>query len=122
MQILEMAHTARPLAGVSPGGPMQPRSPANGTCASDPDDRSLARYRAGLVEVGRLLGWTADTTAAFVEDVAGRPWGECGRAECAAIAAAFRRVLDRCEVVSTRRWSGSAPDAGGLPLPSRRHR
>lgn len=90
--------------------------------ATLPDDLALARYRAGLEEIGRRLGWTRDAMAEFVEDVAGCPWAGCGWAECDAIVAAYREVLDRCAALATRRRSGSARDAGGLPLPPRRRR
>lgn len=117
MTVTAPAETARTLAGVRSDGdaplPARPAAPGRG---KGPDDSALARYRVGLEEVGRLLGWTGDTTAAFAEVVTACPWAECGWAECDTIAAAYRAVLDRCEAPATRRWSGGAPDAGGLPL------
>ncbi len=109
--------TTRPFADVAPlrNVPLlpQPMEPHPITMLYDP---ALARYRAGLEEIGRLLGWAADTMAAFAEDVTGCPWAECGWPECDAMVAAYRDVLDRCEALATRRWSVGAQDAGGLPL------
>ena len=85
------------------------------TIRSRPDQHpEERRLRAGIMRLGRLLGWDAPTVSHFAQAVTGRPLSRSGRAELQRVLQAYASLARRVRAAQAHQPGAPGP-TGGTP-------